>query len=182
MEEQELPEFAPELVGFLLGLVTLVIAYLTSMPIVLAVIALVLIAGLVLLAKNARRKRRRIQQDLAGTLGHAPSESELGELDYIQLRQLAARDGAISAEDQRCLERWTRRNGWSPEKVAALTHRAEREPTHGSGREKLEALIRYSLADGRIDRSELKTLQTAAGWAGLGRKDLGDLMNQVQSA
>lgn len=169
------------LVGFLLGLVTLILAFLTSKPIILAGIALVVIAGLVLLVRNARRKRGRIQEDVAGRLGHAPSSLELSELEFIQLWQLAAGNGAINPDEQRCLDQWTRRHDWSAEKVADLTRRAEQEREGNSDKEKLKALIRYSLADGRIDRRELKTLQTAATWAGIGRKGLGTLMTEVQA-
>ena len=56
------------------------------------------------------------------------------------------------------------------------------DPIHRtSDREKLETLIRYSLADGRIDRKELKTLQSAASWIGVDRKDLRTLMTRVQA-
>ncbi len=169
------------LVGFGLGLLTLAVAFVTSKPVILAIIAVVIAAGLVMLAVNAGRRRGRIRERIAGSLGHPPSRDELAELEFIQLRQLAAWNGTITPDEQRQLDRWTARNGWSPEKVSELVHRAERESGQASEREKLEALIRYSLADGRIDRKELKTLQTAASWAGIGKKGLGALMNQVQS-
>lgn len=170
------------LVGLLLGTITLVVAYLTSKPILLAGIAIVFLAVLVLLARNASRKRRRIRDNVAGTLGHVPSPTELGELEFIQLWQLAAGNDGVSADEQACLDRWTRRNGWSEEKVAELTRRAGQERGSTSDIEKLEALVRYALADGRIDRSELKTLQAAASWIGVGRKQLGLLMSRVQAA
>jgi len=170
------------LVGFLLGLVTLVVAYLTSKPLFLAGIAVALVIALVLLARNAARKRERIRAGVAGSLGHDPSSSELAELEFIQLWQLAAANGGISTDEQRHLDQWTRRHGWSSVEVAELTRRAEAEGRGRSDHEKLEALIRYSLADGRIDRRELKTLRRAAEWAGIGKTGLASLMNRVQAA
>jgi uncharacterized membrane protein YebE (DUF533 family) len=170
------------LIGFVLGLITLVVAYLTSRPLVLAAIALLLVAGIVLLARNATRKRKRIQENVAGTLGHRPSSTEMSELEFIQLWQLAAGNGAISPAEQRTLDQWTRRNRWSPEKVAQLTQQAGQEISASSDREKLQTLVRYALADGRIDRKELKTLDQAASWAGIGKKGLRQLMSEVQTA
>lgn len=169
------------LIGFLLGLVTLIAALLTSKPILLAIIALVVIMGLVLLMRNANRKRARIQRNVAGSLGHIPAPNELAELEFIHLWQLAASNGAITPDEQQVLDQWTRRNGWSAEHIMELSQRAHQEYAHTNEQQKLEALIRYSLADGRIDRKELKTLQTAASWVGIGKKGLGRLMGQVQA-
>ena len=169
------------LVGFLLGVITLALAYLTSQPWILASFAGVLAAALVLLGINATRKRRRIQRNVAHTLGHTPSPAELKELEFIQLWSLAGSNGAITPDEQGRLDRLIRKNGWSPATVTGLTQRAERERAATSDREKLENLIRYSLADGRIDRKELKSLQSAASWIGVDRKDLRTLMTRVQA-
>ncbi|MFK7851835.1 MAG: TMEM43 family protein [Akkermansiaceae bacterium] len=169
------------LFGFLIGLITLVFAFLTSQPLILGALAVVIVAGVLLIVRNATRKRKGLQNEVAASLGHAPSSGEMAELEYIQLWQLAALNGEINQEEQRCLDKWTRRNGWSQEKIAALSLRARQETTNSDGRVKLKTLIRYSLADGRIDRNELKTLQTVVGWIGLGKKDLRILMKQVQS-
>jgi hypothetical protein len=168
------------LAGFLLGLLTLCIAFLTSKPILLAGVALAFVVGLFLLIRNATRKRTRIQQNITTTLGHPPTTNELAELEFVKLRQLAASNGGISPAEQKVLDRWTRRNGWSAEKIDTLTRHADQDPDRTSDREKLETLIRYSLADGRVDRAELKTLQAAADWVGIGRKGLGNLLAQAQ--
>jgi hypothetical protein len=168
------------LVGFLLGIFTLVLAYLTSQPMILAGFLLVLVVSLVFLWRNASRKRKRIRESVANTLGHMPSPAELKELEFIQLWQLASSNGAVTSDEQSGLDKLTRRNGWSPAEVTGLTHRAEQERAHTSDQEKLEKLIRYSLADGRIDRTELKTLQCAASWIGVGKKGLRTIMARVQ--
>lgn len=170
------------LIGFVLGLITLIIAYLTSRPIILIGLGVLIIASLVLVARNATRKRKRIQGHVAGTLGHAPSPEELNELEFIQLWQLAAWNGAITPDEQAHLDQWTRRQGWTPDKIAGLTRRAEQESAATSDQQKLETLIRYSLADGRIDRKELKTLRNAATWIGVGKKELRVLMSRIQAA
>ncbi|WP_193212857.1 TMEM43 family protein [Luteolibacter marinus] len=167
--------------GFSLGLLTLAIAFVTSQPWILGGIAAVVAVAGTFLGRNAARKRRRIQRNVASTLGHVPSPEELKELEFIQLWLLASGNGAINPDEQAHLDRLIRRNAWTPGKVSELTQRAERERAATSDREKLEALVRYSLADGRIDRKELKNLQSAAAWIGVDRKDLRALMTRVQS-
>lgn len=169
------------LVGLLVGIITLILAYLTSKPLILAAFAVVLVVALVFLGKNATRKRKRLQESVANTLGHTPSSAELKELEFIQLWQLASSNGAVTPDEQTRLDKLTRKNGWSPVKVTELTHRAEQERAHTNDQQKLETLIRYSLADGRIDRKELKTLQSAASWIGVNKKDLRALMTRVQA-
>lgn len=169
------------LIGFLLGVVTLGLAYLTSKPLILAGLLAVFLGGMYFLWKNAAKKRRRIQANVAKNLGHAPSESELKELEFIQLWQLANGSGSIGGAEQRRLDQLAAKNGWSPEKIAELTNRAWQERAHTNDREKLEALICYSLADGKIDSKELKSLESAAGWIGMNKKDLRYMMNDIQT-
>ncbi len=168
------------LIGFLLGLITLVLAYLTSQPLILALFVLVLAAGLFFLWKNATRKRQRLQEQLTETLGHSPSQTELEELEFIKLWQLMAGDGTITAPEQKQLNKWTKRHRWSPEHVAELTQRAREELSGMSPRENLQSLIRFSLADGRIDRAEMKSLEHVAKKIGIRRPDLSSLIAQVQ--
>ncbi|MGJ8642556.1 MAG: TMEM43 family protein [Luteolibacter sp.] len=169
------------LIGFLLGVITLGLAYLTSKPLILAALLVVFIGAMYFLWKNAAKKRQRIQANVAESLGHTPSESELKELEFIQLWQLANSNGSIEKEEQSRLDQLTAKNGWSPDKVAELTNRAWQERAHTNDSEKLEALIRYSLADGKIDSKELKSLESAAGWIGMGKKDLRSMMSQIQA-
>lgn len=169
------------LIGLLLGVTTLLLAYLTSKPLILAGLLFVFFGALFFLWRNASQKRQRIQADVAKDLGHAPTGSELKELEFIQLWQLANRNGSIDLEEQSMLDQLTAKNGWSPDKIAELTNRAWQERAHTNDREKLEALIRYSLADGKIDSKELKSLETAAGWIGLAKKDLRLMMSRIQA-
>ena len=169
------------LIGFLLGTLALASAYLTSKPLILVGLLLGVGAVLFFLWENATRKRQRIQADVAKSLGHVPSGSEFKELEFIHLWQLASSNGSIDREEQSRLDHLTGKNGWHSDKIAELTNRAEQDRTHSNDIEKLEALIRYSLADGQIDRRELKSLESAAGWIGIERKELRMMMNRIQA-
>lgn len=168
------------LIGFLLGGITLGLAYLTSKPLILVGLLAMFLGAMYYVWKNAAKKRQRIQVNVAKNLGHAPSDSELKELEFIQLWQLANSSGSIGSAEQSRLDQLSAKNGWSPEKIAELTNRAWQERAHTNDREKLEALIRYSLADGKIDNKELKSLESAAGWIGMNKKDLRYMMSDIQ--
>ena len=168
------------LIGFLLGVITLVLAFLTSQPLILALFALAIGAGLFYLGKNASRKRKLVQEQLTNTLGHSPSQNELEELEFIKLWQLTAEDGEISASEQKRLDKWTKRHRWSDEKVEELTQRASEKLSQTSPRENLKSLIRFSLADGRIDRAEMKGLEHAAKKVGIHGAELSLLVAQTQ--
>ena len=168
------------LLGFLLGLITLVIAFLTSQPLILALFLLVLGAGLFSLWKNAKRKRAHVQTQLFKTLGHSPSQNELEELEFIKLWQLVAEDGEITASEQKRLNKWTKRHRWSSAKVVELTQQAREELSKTSKRENLESLIQFSLADGRIDRAEMRSLEHAAGKIGVRGPELSTMILQLQ--
>ena len=170
------------LLGFLLGLFILVIAFLTSQPLVLGLFLLALAGAFFLLWRNAKKKRERIQAHLTESLGHQPSQQELAELEYMKLYQLISSDGEITPKEQKQLDRWTKRHRWSEEQIASLTERAKAASTENSPHQNLESLIRFTLADGRIDRTEMKTLEQAATKIGVGRLDLSSLIMQAQRA
>lgn len=168
------------LLGFLLSLITLIIAFLTSQPLILALFILALGAGLFSLWKNAKRKRAHVEMQLFKTLGHSPSQNELEELEFIKLRQLVAEDGEITASEQKMLNKWTKRHRWSSAKVVELTQQAREELSKTSKRENLESLIQFSLADGRIDRAEMKSLEHVARKIGVRGPELSTMILRLQ--
>ena len=168
------------LLGFLLSLITLAIAFLTSQPLILALFLLILGAGLFPLWKNAKRKRAHVHTQLVKTLGHPPSQNKLEELEFIKLWQLVAGDGEITASEQKRLNKWTKRHRWSSAKVVELTQQAREELSKTSKRENLESLIQFSLADGRIDRAEMKSLEHAARKIGVRGPELSTMILQFQ--
>ncbi len=168
------------LIGFVLGLITLVLAFLTSQSLILVPFILVIAAGLFFLGKNATSKRERVQEQLTKTLGHSPSQNELEELEFIKLWQLVADDGEISDSEQKRLNKWTKRHRWSSEHVAELTQRGQEELSGTSPRENLQSLIQFSLADGHIDRAEMKSLEHAAKKMGIRGPELSTMIFQLQ--
>jgi len=123
-----------------------------------------------------------MQDHLTKSLGHTPSQTELQELEFTKIYQLMASDGQISAKEQKRLDQWTKRHRWTPEKVSTLTQEAQKESalSTSSPRENLSSLIRFSLADGHIDRREMKCLEHAANHRGISRLELSSLISQIQ--
>ena len=94
--------------------------------------------------------------------------------------QLVAEDGQITPAEQKRLNKWTKRHRWSSAKAVELTQRAREELSNTSPKENLKSLIRFSLADGRIDRAEMKGLEHAAKKVGVRGPELSSLITQVQ--
>jgi hypothetical protein len=168
------------LLGFLLGLITLVIAFLTSQPLILALFLLVLGAGLFSLWKNAKRKRAHVQTQLFKSPGPFSFTKRIGRTGIYQTLAAVAEDGEITASEQKRLNKWTKRHRWSSAKVVELTQQAREELSKTSKRENLESLIQFSLADGRIDRAEMKSLEHAAGKIGVRGPELSTMILQLQ--
>lgn len=168
------------LIGFVLGFITMALAFLSSKPIILALFILALTVGLYFLWKNAAQKREGVQKHLAKALGHSPSQSELEELEFIKLWQLVAEDGQITPSEQKRLNKWTKRHRWSSAKVVELTQRAGKELATTTPRDNLESLIRFSLADGHIDRTEMKGLEHAARKVGVRGPELNSMILLIQ--
>lgn len=168
------------IIGFLLGLITLVLTFLTSQPLILALLGVVLAAAFFFFAKNATRKRERLQGQLQKSLGYAPSQNELEELEFIKLWQLMSSDGEISTKEQKRLDKWTKQHRWNSEKIPELTERAQAELSSTTPRENLRSLIHFTLADGHLDRSEMKSLERAAMQIGVPKLELNSLIAQAQ--
>lgn len=169
-------------IGFLLGLITLVLAYLTSKPLILVPFLFILAGGLFYLWKNARRKRTRIQETLTQNLGYTPSQNELAELEFIKLWQLMASDGEFTKAEQKQLNQWAKRRRWRQQKITDLSQQAEAELAQTNPQENLQALISYTLADGHIDRAEMKSLEKAAKKIGVFKPHLSMMIAQMQRA
>jgi len=170
------------LLGFLIGVFTIALAFFSSHPIIMLTLVLAIGIGLYLLRNNAHKKRQRLKEHLREELGYSPSDQELKELEYIKLWQLLSSDGDISQNEQKRLDHWVKRNRFSSHKVDTLTQRASEELTEKTDRvESLKTLIRFCLADGNIDKKEFKTLRQAAAFIGLRRQELSRLIHQAQA-
>lgn len=169
--------------GLLLGLITLLLAFITSHPLALAGVITLLGLGLFALIKNASNKRKKMQQHVVSELGRMPNPRELAELEYIKLYQLFAGDGKITPKEQKRLGKIAKKNKWSSNETVALQHRAIPRGTTYSITEikdQLDSLIRYTLADGQIDRQEMKVLELAAAKHGLRQGDLSTRIAKIQ--
>ena len=173
--------WAGMLLGFLIGAFTIALAFFTSHPIIMVALILLIGVGLYFLRNNAQQKRQRLKEQLRQELGYSPSDQELKELEYIKLWQLLSNDGHISQNEQKRLDRWVKRNRFSTQQVETLTQRAGEELSQQTDRlESLKSLIKLSLADGTIDKKELKTLRQAASFVGVQGRELSRLINQAK--
>ncbi len=168
------------LIGFLLGFITLILAFLSSHPLILALFLLALASGLFFLWKNAKQKREGVKAQLSKTLGYQPSQNELEELEFIGLWQLLASDGTITTAEKKQLKKWTKRHRWSTGRVEELTQRAQAELAGSNPRDTLQSLICFTLADGNINRTEMKSLEQAATKIGVAKPQLFLLIAQAQ--
>lgn len=167
--------------GFLIGVFTIALAFFSSNPMIMIVPILFIGIGVYFLKNNANKKRETVKEHLNKKLGYSPSDQELKELEYVKLWQLLARDGNISQSEQKRLDVWIKRNGFPLHKVDALTQHAREELTQQTNQvESLKDLIKLTLANGDIDKKELKTLKQAASFIGLDEQELSRLINQVQ--
>lgn len=172
-------------IGFGLGvsiaLVTMALAILTSNPLILTLIIIPLVVGIFFLIKNAKKKRTLVRESLARDLGYTPSEEELREQEYIGLYQLLASDGVLTKKEEKRLKKLQTRNRLSDEKVAALREQATADFSSQSQETRLDTLIRYSLADGAIDRAEMTALKQVAQKLGIPLGTLSQRISQLQT-
>ena len=166
--------------GFVLGLLTLCIAFLTSHPIALAALAVIIAVALYYLITTAMNKRKRLKANLEQELGYSPSDSDLKELEYIKLYQLFASDGEIAPHERKKLDKLTSLQKWDPAQVSSLETRAASELAGTPPEELLNRLILITLADGHINRTEIQALREAADKLGISRNTLALRISQLQ--
>ena len=175
--------WAGMILGLIVGVLTIALAFFTSQPLIMFALIAFIVIILYFLTKNAHKKQQQFKDQLGNELGYSPSDEELKELEYIKLWQLFAGDEDISENEQKRLDVWAKRNRFSLTKVDSLTQRAKKELSQKNDQlDSLKQLIKLSLADGSIDKRELKTLRQAASFNGLHGRELSKLINQVKEA
>ena len=93
-----------------------------------------------------------------------------------------ASDGEFTKAEQKQLNQWAKRRRWRQQKITDLSQQAEAELAQTNPQENLQALISYTLADGHIDRAEMKSLEKAAKKIGVFKPHLSMMIAQMQRA
>lgn len=171
--------------GLPLAFMTIVAGWLVGNPVALAVIGLLLIAGLVFAVRLSKRQRKagqQIKQDFDAEHGHSLSSTELKQLEVREMAGMLASGGSrLDSDQSKALDRFARKNGLKKkEREEVLREVRETPPPLGSSEEHLRKLIRLALADGRLTPQEVRSIRDAATLAGYDRDQFRQMMSDVQ--
>jgi len=164
----------------------MIAAYLIANPIVLAIIVLAVVAVFFKLRQRGRSSQAAMKNQLDKEYGRVLKDSELQELEFIQLAQLASSESGISEDEEKFLRQWARKHRWPDPKFEQLLAKAQAqsESANGdtisqTGEEHLLTLVRLALADGSMSQYEMKSIRRAAKKSGFDDSKIRDLMQQA---
>ena len=167
-----------------LVLLTMLLGYFVANPLALAVVSAPIVVGVVLLRQRNRATQRVIYHDLESRYGTALQKSDLKELEFIELAQLAFADNHLDPSEEKFLRRWATKQGWDDARFTQLLTRAKQEQSAQSsevrGEEHLRNLVRLALADGHLSQSELSAIERAAKRMGYEHTKVARLTQEVQ--
>ncbi len=178
---RQLSFFIGGVFGVIFGGLAIVCGFLANQPILLGLVILTAIASITLIIYHAMRSRMMLRHQVENQIGHAPSQNELQELEFIELAHLAEVDGVISADEETLLSNWAKQRSISKEKVAEILSNPNKSSNH-SPRESVKKLILYSMADGQIDKVELLVLKRASEMGEVSQRELKGLIKEVKAA
>lgn len=172
--------------GLPLAFITMIAAYLIANPIVLAIIVLAVVTVFFKLRQRGRSSQAAMKNQLDKEYGRVLKDSELQELEFIQLAQLASSESGISEDEEKFLRQWARKHRWPDPKFEQLLAKAQAqsESANGdtisqTGEEHLLTLVRLALADGSMSQYEMKSIRRAAKKSGFDDSKIRDLMQQA---
>lgn len=171
--------------GLPLILVTMLSGYLYANPLVLAVIAALMVTGIIALSRRKQKTQRAVYKDLEAQYGPKLQTLDMKELEFVELAKLVFADGQLDPKEEAFLRGWARKQGWSDARFADMLNRAKAlgaggPPSLNTTEAQLHNLIRLALADGDLSRSELNAIQHAAGRLGFDQKRLAGLIQQLE--
>jgi hypothetical protein len=172
------------ILGLTLSLLTIGAAYLTSHPLLLAVILAGAVGVIFLLKHNARQSQQTLRSGLEREVGHSLTSEQIKELQFTEMVRLAGADGQTDVAEIRYLHDWARHQGWNDTEIANLIQQAQLNP-YGDGRSRatrdhLLQLIRLALADGNLEEREMRTIRKAARDNGFHRNELSRMIQEAR--
>ena len=172
-------------IGIPLAILTITVAYLFAHPLALVVILLGIGGGLYFLRSRAKTSQTRLKQELTTQYGHEINDSELKELEFLELATLAFADDSFDAQESDFLQKWSLRQGWDQDQYELMLGRAmDQQRSRGdviATEPHLKNLIRLALADGQMDRHELRTIKSVAYNIGYDDHKIREMLSQFRS-
>ena len=170
--------------GLPLALITMSVAYVIAHPIMLAIIVLSIAAVFFKLRQRGKSSQVELKSRLDKDYGRVLDLSDLKELEFIQLAQLAASDSRISEGEEKFLHQWARKHRWADSKVEELLVKAKAQSDGAdvasqTDEEHVLTLIRLALADGSMSQYEMKSIRKVANKNGFDDSKIRGLLQQA---
>jgi len=173
-------------IGIPLAIITILAAYLFANPLALVGIGVFVGGVLYMLRRRSKAVKTGLKDQLDQRYGHTLENSELKEIEFIELAQFALADADFTDDESRFLQRWAKKHKWSDSKYETMLARAKAELAAAGPNEtpddRLSNLIRLALADGEVSRYELKTIRKAAKNAGYDDATIRELTDRVRAS
>lgn len=158
--------FLALVLGLPLALLTMTAAYLIAHPIILAIIVIAVTAAFFKLRQRGKSSQAALKYQLDEQHGRILQTSDLKEMEFMELAQLALSESGFSKDEEQFLRLWARKHRWPDSKYEALLAKAKESQTTKdaptTSEEHVETLIRLALADGSMSQYEMKTIRRAA--------------------
>jgi hypothetical protein len=112
-------------IGLPLAIVTIIAGFFASQPVILLVILIVVAAVILFVAKRGSTSQASFKQNLEQKYGRQLSDSDLTELEFIELALLAHVDSTIGSGEEKMLRQWAKKHRWDEAKYNQLMKRAK---------------------------------------------------------
>ncbi len=173
------------IIGIPLALITIIAGYLASQPVVLLLILGVVAAAILYVANRGATSQASFKGNLEREFGRQLNDSDLTELEFIQLALLAQADSIIGTGEEKMLRQWAKKHRWDEAKYNQMMKRAMDGVTPGSGKHvnegHLETLMRLALADGTLSSHEVTAIKHISRRAGYSNNDLNAMIRRLRS-
>ncbi len=171
-------------IGVPLALVTIGVSYLVAHPLILVAIFAAVAGGVFVLRKRSSKSQQLLKEKIEVEYGHELSGSELKELEFIELVQIAMSDNKLEEKEAKQLKRWAKSQRWDQTKYDSMIDRAKALETQGSSQAAstahLRNLVRLAMADGRFSSLEIRTIRRVSNSVGYDDKMIKHLIQQVR--
>lgn len=173
-------------IGVPLAVTTIIAGYLSSHPVILLVFLVVVAAAILFVVKRGSTSQASFRERLEHRYGRQLSNSDLTELEFIELALLAHVDSTIGSAEEKMLRRWAKKHRWDDAKYNQLMKRAKLLEASGAGgqhvsKDHLENLIGLALADGSLNSHEVTAIKHISQRAGYSNSDLNTMIRRLRS-
>ena len=114
-------------IGIPLAIITMTVAYFFANPLLLLGIGFAIAVVLYLLRRRSNSVKTGLKDQLNQRYGHTVEDSELKEIEFIELAQFALADGKINDSEAKILSQWAKKHRWSDDKYETMLAKAKAE-------------------------------------------------------